>query len=89
MSALVLSGGAVLSVDAADTKLPAADIRIEGPLITAIGAPGTLTSPGDQVIDASETLVTPGLINVHTHAATAFFRGLPNQFHADRKRRLD
>jgi 5-methylthioadenosine/S-adenosylhomocysteine deaminase len=73
---LILSGGAVLTVNAANEFLPAADIRIEGRLITAIGAAGTLARPGDQVIDASETLVTPGLINVHTHAATAFFRGL-------------
>jgi 5-methylthioadenosine/S-adenosylhomocysteine deaminase len=74
--ALILSGGAVLTVNAANDFLPAADIRIEGTSIAAIGAPGTLARPGDQVIDASDTLVTPGLVNVHTHAATAFFRGL-------------
>jgi 5-methylthioadenosine/S-adenosylhomocysteine deaminase len=74
--ALILSGGAALTVNAANEFLPDADIRLEGPLIAAIGAAGTLARPGDQVIDARETLVTPGLINVHTHAATAFFRGL-------------
>jgi len=84
--AIVLARAAVLTVDANDSDLPAADIRIEGPSITAIGAAGALARPGDQVIDASETLVTPGLINVHTHAATAFFRGLaddkPREFWA-------
>lgn len=74
--AIVLSGGAVLTVNVRDEFLSAADIRIEGPMISAIGAAGTLAQSGDQVIDASETLVTPGLVNVHTHAATAFFRGL-------------
>jgi 5-methylthioadenosine/S-adenosylhomocysteine deaminase len=74
--AIVLSGGAVLTVNAADEYLPAADIRIEGTTIAALGAVGTLAQHGDLVIDASETLVTPGLVNVHTHAATAFFRGL-------------
>ncbi|SJZ69004.1 5-methylthioadenosine/S-adenosylhomocysteine deaminase [Enhydrobacter aerosaccus] len=74
--AIVLAGGAVLTVNAADEFLPAADIRIEGARIAAIGAAGTLAQPADQVIDASEALVTPGLVNVHTHAATAFFRGL-------------
>ncbi len=74
--ALVLEGGAVLCVDAADRFLPVADIRIDGPTITTVGAAGSLAEPGDQVIDARETLVTPGLVNVHTHAATAFFRGL-------------
>jgi len=74
--AIVLQGGAVLTVNAADQFLPAADIRIDGASIDAIGPAGTLARPGDQVIDASEALVTPGLVNVHTHAATAFFRGL-------------
>ena len=74
--ALVLQGGAVLTVNAANRFLPSADIRIEGPTITAIGAPGTLAQPGDELIDATDTLIAPGLVNVHTHAATAFFRGL-------------
>jgi|FEC22Drversion2_1045045.scaffolds.fasta_scaffold00734_5 5-methylthioadenosine/S-adenosylhomocysteine deaminase len=74
--ALVLQGGAVLTANADNDFPPAADIRIEGTDIAAIGAAGSLAQPGDRVIDASETLVTPGLINVHTHAATAFFRGL-------------
>ena len=84
--ALVLQGGAVLTVNAANDFLPAADIRIEGTTIAAIGAAGTLARPGDEVIDAADTLVTPGLVNVHTHAATAFFRGLaddkPREFWA-------
>jgi 5-methylthioadenosine/S-adenosylhomocysteine deaminase len=74
--ALILQGGAVLTVNAANEFLPAADIRIDGPTIAAIGAVGSLARPGDEVIDASDTLATPGLVNVHTHAATAFFRGL-------------
>jgi 5-methylthioadenosine/S-adenosylhomocysteine deaminase len=74
--ALVLQGGAVLTVNAANDFLAAADIRIGGSSIVAIGAPGTLAKPGDEMIDATDTLITPGLVNVHTHAATAFFRGL-------------
>lgn len=73
---IVLQGASVLTVDAADTFVPSADIRIDGTTIEAVGPPGTLAKPGDQVIDCSEALVTPGLVNVHTHAATAFYRGL-------------
>jgi 5-methylthioadenosine/S-adenosylhomocysteine deaminase len=84
--ALVLQGGAVLTINAANDFLPSADIRIEGTTISAIGAAGTLARPGDEVIDATDRLVTPGLVNVHTHAATAFFRGLaddkPREFWA-------
>jgi 5-methylthioadenosine/S-adenosylhomocysteine deaminase len=74
--AIVLSKAAVLTVDANNRFLPAADIRIEGRTIEAIGAPDSLARPGDIIVDCSEALVTPGLINVHTHAATAFFRSL-------------
>jgi 5-methylthioadenosine/S-adenosylhomocysteine deaminase len=76
MSALVLAGGAVLTVDPNDTLLPAADIRIEGARIAAVGAPGSLARPGDTVIDCRDALVMPGLVNTHTHAGTALFRGL-------------
>jgi 5-methylthioadenosine/S-adenosylhomocysteine deaminase len=74
--AIVLSRVAILTVDADNRYLPAADIRIDGRTIEAIGAPGTLAKPGDTIIDCEEALVTPGLVNVHTHAATAFYRGL-------------
>lgn len=88
MPALILSGGAVLTVNAADEVLPAADIRLEGMRIAAIGRAGSLAQPGDAVIDCRETLVMPGLVNVHTHAGTALFRGLvedaPRAFWAGR-----
>ncbi|HET6224362.1 MAG TPA: hypothetical protein VFE11_19450, partial [Dongiaceae bacterium] len=74
--AIVLTGGAVLTVNAANELLPSADIRIEGETIAALGRAGSLARPGDTLIDCSETLITPGLVNVHTHAATAFYRGM-------------
>jgi 5-methylthioadenosine/S-adenosylhomocysteine deaminase len=74
--AIILGGGAVLTVNRADGVLPAADIRIDGDTISAIGAAGSLARPGDTLIDCRETLIAPGLVNVHTHAATAFYRGM-------------
>jgi 5-methylthioadenosine/S-adenosylhomocysteine deaminase len=74
--AIILNGGAVLTVNGANDFLPAADIRVEGDIIAAIGAPGSLAQPGDTLIDCSEALIAPGLVNVHTHAATAFYRGM-------------
>jgi 5-methylthioadenosine/S-adenosylhomocysteine deaminase len=74
--AIVLGGGAVLTVNGADEFLAAADIRIEGATIAAIGPAGSLAQPGDTLIDCSEALIIPGLVNVHTHAATAFYRGM-------------
>jgi 5-methylthioadenosine/S-adenosylhomocysteine deaminase len=74
--AIVLSGGAVLTVNSANDFLPAADIRVESDTISAIGAAGSLAQPGDTLIDCREALIAPGLVNVHTHAATAFYRGM-------------
>ena len=74
--AIVLAGGAVLTVNGANEFLPAADIRIEGDTISAVGAADSLAQPGDTLIDCREALITPGLVNVHTHAATAFYRGM-------------
>lgn len=83
--ALVLSKAAVLTVDAEDRVLRDCDIRIEGNTITALGATAA-PRPGDEVIDCTTALVMPGLVNVHTHAATALFRGLaedmPREFWA-------
>lgn len=72
--ALVLQAATVLTVDAQDRLLRDVDIRIEGATITAIGT--GLAMPGDAVLDCARGLVMPGLVNVHTHAATALFRGL-------------
>jgi 5-methylthioadenosine/S-adenosylhomocysteine deaminase len=74
--ALVLQGATVLTVDPADRLLRDVDLRIEGASIAAIGAGGSLAKPGDEVLDCRRGLVMPGLVNVHTHAATALFRGL-------------
>jgi cytosine/adenosine deaminase-related metal-dependent hydrolase len=50
------------------------DVRVSGTDIVAVGT--NLVQPGDEVHDCSGTVVIPGLINVHTHAATGLFRGL-------------
>jgi 5-methylthioadenosine/S-adenosylhomocysteine deaminase len=63
-------------VNGAGDFLPAADIRVDGDTIAAVGAAGSLAQPGDTLIDCSEALIVPGLVNVHTHAATAFYRGM-------------
>ena len=74
--AIVISNATIVAVDAADRVLRHSDIRIDGDRIVAIGATGTVSEMGDATVDATGTVVTPGLVNVHTHAATGLFRGL-------------
>lgn len=79
----ILAGGTLLTVDPTD-RILTAELRIEGSIIAAIGPPGSLQQRGDRIIDCADTLIMPGLVNTHTHAATAFYRGLaedkPRQF---------
>ncbi len=79
--AMILRDATVLTMDAGDRLLRGVDIRIEGTTIAAIG-PG-LARPGDEVLDCARGLVMPGLVNVHTHAATWLFRGLAEDLPRD------
>src|ERR1035437_1441502 len=81
--AIVLVGAAVLTMDATDRLINAADIRILGRKIPAIGAAGTLPQPGRPVIDCRDALVIPGLVNTHTHACASLFRGLTEDLPRD------
>lgn len=74
--ATVISNATIITVDATDRVLPNGDLRIDDGRIVAIGATGTVSQPGDGIVDAAGTVITPGLVNVHTHAATGLFRGL-------------
>jgi len=71
---LLLRGGTVLTLDAAATVL-AADVRIEGGRIAALG-PGLAAPPRGPVVDVSGCLVLPGADPGHVHLGQTFFRGL-------------
>ncbi|MBN1390394.1 MAG: amidohydrolase [Candidatus Thermoplasmatota archaeon] len=49
------------------------DVRLEDGLIDKVGA--ELFQRGDDVIDCSRSVVMPGLVNSHTHAAMTLLRG--------------
>jgi 5-methylthioadenosine/S-adenosylhomocysteine deaminase len=49
-------------------------LRVVGGTIHAIG-PHVVAEPDDEVLDAADGEVQPGLVNGHTHAAMTLFRG--------------
>ena len=51
-----------------------ADLLVADGLIAAIG-PDLPCPPGTEIIDATQKLIVPGLVNAHTHSAEMFFRG--------------
>ncbi len=71
---LIIANGLLLA-DAAQPPRHA-DLLIEAGRIREIGTPGQFTALDDaKVIDASDRLVIPGLVNGHTHAHGALGRG--------------
>jgi cytosine/adenosine deaminase-related metal-dependent hydrolase len=74
---IYIRGGSVLSQDG--SSLASADILIEDDRITAVGP--HLVAPADaRVIDATERIVIPGLINAHTHAHNNLTRGTADRW---------
>ena len=71
MSTLIRNG-LVLLVDGAGWKTEKKDIRIDGNRIVRVGE--DLPAEGGTVIDATDRLVIPGLINAHTHAYMTMHR---------------
>jgi 5-methylthioadenosine/S-adenosylhomocysteine deaminase len=71
----VIKGGVLLDLESpSQSHAVRTDILIEGTRIKAIRQ-DIQESPGDQVIDASNRVVLPGLINGHLHSWEAMFRG--------------
>lgn len=70
--------GQVLTMDAANTIIADGAVAIAGENIVEVGARKTLLAryPDAEQLGLDRGLVMPGLINSHTHAAMACFRGL-------------
>jgi cytosine/adenosine deaminase-related metal-dependent hydrolase len=74
---IVLSGCAVVTVDAAGTEYPDGHLVLTGGRIAAVGAgPAPDGLPDARYIDTSGCLATPGLVNTHHHLYQWLTRGL-------------
>ena len=72
---IAIKGAQILSMDPENRAIPfAADILIEQDRIAAIGI-GLDLSGADTVIDGTDKLVMPGLINSHMHSNEALYKG--------------
>jgi 5-methylthioadenosine/S-adenosylhomocysteine deaminase len=74
----LIIGGRVLLMDEKDTILPEGAVAIDGERIEAVGPLEQIRNrySGRVEIDARDSLVMPGLVNGHTHAAMTCFRGI-------------
>ncbi len=75
---LVITGGAVVTMDPARRILSPGAVAVDGREIVAVGTPGeiALRFSAAEAIDAAGAAVLPGLVNTHTHAPMVMYRGL-------------
>src|SRR5580704_3000559 len=73
----LFKGGAVITMDAAVPNIATGDVLVEGTRIAQLGA--NIQADGAEVIDASGSIVMPGLIDAHHHMWLGVMRRLmPN-----------
>ena len=77
MASILIKCGWLVSMDEAVGNARNVEIRIEGDRIEAIGHG---LPPADEVIDASDMIVLPGLINMHLHTFQAGFRAVGSEW---------
>ena len=75
---LIVTGGTVVTMDAAGRVVPNGAVAIDGTDIIAVDTADSINKQfrGRDTIDAAGQVVIPGLINTHTHAAMVLYRGL-------------
>jgi 5-methylthioadenosine/S-adenosylhomocysteine deaminase len=75
---LVVTGGTVVTVDAAGRVIENGAVAISGSDIAAVDTAASIGKQfrGRETVDASGQIVLPGLVNTHTHAPMVLYRGL-------------
>ncbi|MCK9276006.1 MAG: amidohydrolase [Syntrophales bacterium] len=75
---ILIKNGTILKVDEKDTRIHGGAAAVKGDRIVALGTTEEVLRnyTARKIIDAAGSLVMPGLINSHTHAAMTCFRGI-------------
>ena len=84
---ILIENGTIITMNEGGQVYQTGYIQVRGDRIAAIGAgpaPAELRAASTQVLDATDMLVLPGMVNSHTHLFQTFIRGL-----ADDKPLLD
>ncbi|MDZ4181810.1 MAG: amidohydrolase [Candidatus Cloacimonadaceae bacterium] len=73
---ILIRGGSILCMDEGMRVLEDHEIAIKAGKIVSILPQGSESSTAAQIIDATDCIIIPGLINAHTHVPMTYFRGL-------------
>ena len=74
----LIKGGTVISVDPAVGDFETGDVLIEDGAIAAVGP--NIDAGDAEVIDATDRIVLPGLIDTHRHTWQALFRNIASDW---------
>jgi len=82
---LIIKGKYVLPMDEKLSVIKDGFVAVSGNKIIAVGAVAELEKEyqAKKIINAGNSIIMPGLINTHTHAAMAYFRGLADDLPLD------
>jgi len=82
---LVISGGAILTMNSRDEILKNGSVAIKNGIIVGIGPAKKIGArfTAAQTIDADGKIIMPGLINTHTHLAMSILRGVADDVTLD------
>lgn len=72
---MLIQGAAILTLDTNDRFIADGHIRIQDGRIIAVGPGSMMAEPGETVLEGRGRLVTPGLVNAHTHSQSATLPG--------------
>jgi 5-methylthioadenosine/S-adenosylhomocysteine deaminase len=82
---IIIKNANILTVDEEFTQYCPGAVAIENDIIKAVGPEKDIleTFVADEIIDAEEKILMPGLINAHTHVPMTLLRGLADDLRLD------
>lgn len=79
MTRILIENGVVLTGEPDVETIHRGYLVIEDDIISKIGAgdpPDAVSRQAGEILDASDSLVMPGMVNAHIHFGDSFIRGL-------------
>lgn len=75
---MIIGNGPVITNDAANPFIADGAVVVQGDAIVAVGPASEILAahPGQQMVDVGGRVIMAGLINAHTHAYSAYARGM-------------
>jgi len=80
---LIVKGGTIITMDPAAPELENHSLAVKDGKIAAIYPSSETFWSAPEILDASDCLLIPGLINTHSHLPMTYFRGLADDLPLD------